>query len=444
MIPTLTAPMRPRRATGCATLLAGASLSAACTVCTVCIAQPAAPLADCIAAFRKELPQHPKVSAATFDERTKDMQDLRPAIEKSTSTQPEFKLAIWDYLAKLADAGRAADGRRILQTHAEALAAIQRRLAVDPATVVAVFGVETDYGNVRGRYPVIDATLSRACLQPANAERKGHFFDALWLVQEGLVQPELFMGSWAGAFGLTQFMPGTFVRYLDDADGSGKADIIGSVPDALGTTANFLRGLGWVAELPWGVEVSVSPQAAALAAGEQDHACLATSDASPRCKASDQWATLGVRRVDGKPLPSLPRAALLAPAGAAGPAWLITPNYQAIWRYNRADSYALAIGLLSDALRGQAPQQTPWPTDDPGLSREQFRQVQGWLAAKGYPGVTADGFDGPMTQAAVRAEEKRLAWRESGRAGMKLFNALLADASSPVPASAPAASAPSS
>ncbi len=424
-------------------------------------AQERAPLSECIATLRKELPQYPRLQASTFDARTRDVQDLRPVIDKASGSQPEFKLAVWDYLAKLNDAQRAIDGRRILQSGAEALAVIQRRSRIDAATVVAVFGVETDYGNVRGRYPVIDATLSRACLMLDSKERKRHFFDALWLVQEGFVQADLFMGSWAGAFGLTQFMPGTFVQFMDDADGHGKPDIIGSVPDALATTARYLQSLGWKDGLPWGVEVKASAAAAAFNTPEQSHACLAGTESNTNCKTVQQWAELGVRRVGGEPLsaavaaassasatstpaaaPRLPaadtRAALLMPAGAAGPAWLITTNYQAIWRYNRADAYALAIGLLSDALRGDPPQQAAWPTDDPGLSREQFRQLQSLLAQRGHAGVTPDGLDGALTQAAIRAEEQRLGWRESGRGGQKMLKALIND---PPPAQSAASQA---
>ncbi len=389
------------------------------------------PFVSCIARLRDALPAYPKVTTASFDTYTRDAQDLRPVIEKASASQPEFKLPIWDYLARLVDDQRIADGRRMLALHADALAAIHKRFGVDPATVVAVFGVETDYGNVRGRYPVLDATLSRSCLKPDDAERRRHFFDALWLLQEGLVDREQFMGSWAGAFGLTQFMPGTFVEAMADGDGSGKADIIGSAADALATTARYLQGLGWKDGAAGAIEVSAAAGVAASHAPEQAHGCLAVRDAALPCRTLQQWSALGVRRADGSALqgPSaLPaaddRAALLMPAGIDGPAWLITPNYQAVWRYNRADSYALAITLLADALRGAPPPRRRWPTDDGGLSRAEFREVQTLLAQRGHAGVAPDGLNGALTQAAVRAEETRLAWAETGRAGQKLLRAL--------------------
>jgi lytic murein transglycosylase len=389
------------------------------------------PLASCITRLRDALPAYPKVTAASFDTYTRNAQDLRPVIEKASASQPEFKLPIWDYLARLVDDLRVTDGRRMLALHADALAAIHKRFGVDPATVVAVFGVETDYGNVRGRYPVVDATLSRSCLKPDDAERRRHFFDALWLLQEGLVDREQFMGSWAGAFGLTQFMPGTFVEAMADGDGSGKADIIGSAADALATTARYLQGLGWKDGAAGAIEVSAVAAVAASHAPEQAHGCLAVRDAALPCRTLQQWSALGVRRADGSALhgpsgsPAADdRAALLMPAGIDGPAWLITPNYQAVWRYNRADSYALAITLLADALRGAPPPRRRWPTDDGGLSRAEFREVQTLLAQRGHAGVAPDGLNGALTQAAVRAEETRLAWAETGRAGQKLLRAL--------------------
>ena len=426
------------------TLGAGACLLAVASA----QAQPAADFGSCLRSLRAELPKQPPLTVESFDRYTRSAEDLRPLIEKSTAAQPEFKLPIWDYLARLVDAQRESDGRAVLEREAAALASIERRHAVDAATAVAVFGVETDYGRVTGRHPVVDATLSRACLNLASRERKAHFFAALWLLQEGLVRADNFRGSWAGAFGLTQFMPGTFMQNMDDGDASGSVDIIDSVPDALATTARFLRGLGWTAGLPWGIEVAV-PRDRALPwnALERDHACLETTTPAGLCRSATQWAVSGVRRVGGAPL--LPEAAgsdaplrpdtpmaLLMPAGVDGPAWLVTRNYQAAWRYNRADAYALAIGLLADRLRGAPPMQAAWPTDDAPLSRAEVVELQGLLRQRGHCDVTADGRDGPRTRSAIESEETRLGGSPTGRAGAKLLAALRAAAP---PESAPPA-----
>lgn len=401
-------------------------------------AQAAPDMASCVRDLRLEIPRQPPVRPEIFDRYTRDVEDLRPLIEQATATQPEFRLAIWDYVARLADAQREVDGRVILEREAAALAAISQKHGVDPATVVAVFGVETDYGRVAGRYPVLAATLSRACLNLASRERKAHFFAALWLLQEGRVPSEDFKGSWAGAFGLTQFMPGTFLQYMEDGDGSGDIDIIRSVPDALATTARYLRGLGWTDSLPWGVEVQVPPDVAAQwNALERDHGCLTAVAPTGLCRRWDQWAAAGLRRIDGEALmastadaghalPPGTSAALLMPAGASGPAWLVTRNFQAIWQYNRADAYALAIGLLADRLRGTAPMQAAWPTDDPPLSRAEFTELQTLLIQRGHCDVLADGRDGPRTRSAVTAEEAAQGLPSSGRAGGKLLQTLQA------------------
>ncbi|MDZ5457401.1 lytic murein transglycosylase [Azohydromonas lata] len=402
-------------------------------------ASAAQSLAPCVDALRKRLPEAPDVSPRSFEQYTRTAQDLRPVIEAATASQPEFQIPIWDYLARRVDAERIADGRALLASQAAALAAIAQRHGVDAATNVAVFGIETDYGRVQGRYPVVDATLSRACLNLDSAERRRNFFAALWLLQEGHVVPETFLGSWAGAFGQTQFMPATFKAYMDSAtEGARRVDIVGSTPDALATTARFLAALGWRSGLPWGVEVKL-PNAALerFNALESGHRCLERGQPQGQCRTLAQWAADGVRRVDGGPLlgeggapgwEAELRTALLMPAGAEGPAWLVTPNYQAIWRYNRADSYGLAIGLLSDALRGAPPPRRPWPTDDPLLSRRDLKELQALLRARGHCEVQPDGRDGPRTTAAIRAEEMRLELPDTGRSGGRILARLRAEA----------------
>ena len=391
-------------------------------------------LAWCVNQLRGELAQHAEIRVETFDAHTREVNDLRPAIEAATRSQPEFQLAIWDYVARLADAQREADGREVLLRQKEALAAIETSHGVDPATVVAVFGVETDYGRVKGRYPVVDATLSRACLDLGSRERKAHFFASLWLLQEGLVERDAFRGSWAGAFGMTQFMPATFVRFRADGDSNGQSDILGSVPDALATTARYLEALGWQTGLPWGWEVKVPAQVASTRnALQREHACLAPNQPAGRCLDLSRWAALGVVRIDGQPLSGSTTAALLMPAGAAGPAWLVTRNFQALWQYNRADAYALAIGLLANALRGEPPMKAAWPTDDAGLSRAELRELQTLLVRRGHADVQVDGADGPRTRHAVAIEERTLGLAGNGRPGARILQRLRAESAVTAP-----------
>lgn len=398
-------------------------------------AQAAQEFSRCVESLRQELPQHPAVRPETFSRHTAGAQDLRPPIDTATQSQPEFQLPIWDYLARLVDERRVRDGGEVLQRESAALAQIAARHRIDPATVVAIFGIESDFGRLKGRYPVVDATLSRACLRPGDRERKAHFFAALWLLQEGAVQPEAFKGSWAGAFGMTQFMPGTYVRYQTDGDGDGRVDAVHSVPDALATAANYLKSLGWVDGLPWGIEVTAPRDLArGWSSAEREHACLAQTEPQGRCRRLAQWAALGVTRADGRPLtplaenPALPWA-LLAPTGADGPVWLVSRNFQAIWQYNRADSYALAIGLLASALRQEPPMRASWPTAQAqlALSRAGISALQGLLVAAGHCGLAVDGYDGPMTRQSIRDEERRRGLPESGRPTTSLLELMRAE-----------------
>jgi len=157
----------------------------------------------------------------------------------------------------------------------------------------------------------------------------------------------------------------------------------------------------------------------------------AGGEGAAKCRTVEQWLALGVTSLNGQSsssdllgLPAGTRAALLAPSGADGPAWLVTRNYQAIWGYNRADAYALSIGLLANALRGEPAMRTPWPTDDVGLSRAEMRELQQLLIDRGHADVIADGYDGPRTREAIRGEERLLGWVESGRAGGRIARAL--------------------
>ena len=245
---------------------------------------------------------------------------------------------------------------------------------------------------------------------------------------------DAFRGSWAGAFGLTKFIPGTFVTYMDGAESTGEAiDMVRCVPDALATTAHFVAASGWVEGLRWGVEVNRSKgMARAWSAAEREHACLGVgpSNKSDKGRSVDQWAALGVKPVAAGDaataliLPGDMPAALLAPAGDAGPAWLVTRNFQALWQNNRAEPCALAIALLSDALRGDSPMRTEWPTDDLGLGRAEMRKLPGELVRRGHTEVSIDAYDGPLTRAAIRVEERGLGWPETGRAGARLLRAL--------------------
>jgi lytic murein transglycosylase len=353
------------------------------------------------------------VSDATFALHTQGLQPDLSVIDK-LNFQPEFKTPIWDYLAALVDDERVADGQTRLAQHAEVLERVAQRYGVDPATVVAVWGVESNFGQSFGSAPLVQSLGTLSCLGRRQPYFRTEFYAALRILQAGHIAPEQFKGSWAGAFGHTQFMPSTFERLAVDFDGDGRADLMNSTADALASTANFLAKAGWQNGLPWGFEVKLPPD-------------LPTRGEGRRVKRPmSEWVARGVTRADGSPLPATGSAGLMLPAGERGPAFLVTRNFDAIYSYNAAESYGLAIAHLADRLRGGGPFATPWPTDDPGLSRADRRELQTLLTARGHDIGAIDGMLGDKTRAAVRAEQQRLGMEPSGRAGQKLLKALRA------------------
>lgn len=336
-----------------------------------------------------------------------------PTVLESLDFQPEFRTPIWDYLAGLVDDERVADGRAMLAQWRDTLAQVAARHGVDAETVVAVWGVESDFGRAIGRRPVVRSLATLSCEGRRQAFFRGELLAALRILAGGHVDPERFTGSWAGAFGHTQFMPSTFLQSAVDFDGDGRRDIVGTVPDALASTANYLRRAGWRTGEPWGWEVRLPSGFDAATAGRTQRRPLS------------DWAARGVVRVDGRPLPaSTDAAAVLLPAGRGGPAFVVLKNFDAAFAYNAAESYALAIVHLADRLRGGGPFVTPWPTDDPGLSREQRREVQRLLLARGHAIGEADGLIGTVTRRAIRDEQARLGLPQDGRAGARLLAAL--------------------
>jgi lytic murein transglycosylase len=358
------------------------------------------------------------VSAASFDSLTGGLApDL--SVISLLDAQPEFVTPLWDYLAALVDEERVTDGRAMLARWREVLGRVEARYPVDPETVVAVWGVESDFGRRFGKRPLLESLSTLSCYGRRQGFFQGEFFSAMKIVQDGDVPADKLVGSWAGAFGHTQFMPSTYIRLAVDFDGDGRRDLVDSVPDALGSTANFLVRAGWRPGLPWGFEVKLPEGFDASVAGRRNRQPVSA------------WSARGVRRIDGGPLAAGPiapdtPAAILLPTGAQGPAFLVTRNFDALFSYNAAESYALAIAHLSDRLRGGGAFVAPWPTDDPGLSRAERRELQRLLIARGHDIGEADGMIGQRTREALKAELALRGIASDGRAGRKALQTLRA------------------
>ena len=355
------------------------------------------------------------VSGSTYDRYTQNLSPDYSVIDK-LNYQPEFSTPIWDYLSGLVDNERVQAGQQKLAQHRVVLNRVEQTYGVPAETVVAVWGVESNYGDISGKYPLLQALGTLSCEGRRQSYFRGEFFATMRILQRGDLTQDQLYGSWAGAFGHTQFMPSTYERLAVDFDGDGRRDLVSSTTDALASTANFLKRAGWQTGMPWGFEVKI-PQGVSIA-GE-----------SRRNKRSlNSWIAQGVTRTDGTALiqgnlsGSTP-AGLITPAGANGPAFLVFKNFDAIYSYNAAESYGLAIAHLSDRLRGGTPFLTAWPTDDAGTSRAERREIQQFLIQRGYDIGVVDGLIGDKSRQAIQKEQSRLGLNPTGRAGQQIFRA---------------------
>ena len=332
-----------------------------------------------------------------------------PEITRRLKSQPEFKTPIWDYLGYLVDEERIEDGRAMMRRHGSLLRAVERKFGVNRYVIAAVWGVESNYGKDTGRFFLPHALANLACLDRRRAKFwRGELIASLKIAHRGDLRLNRLYGSWAGAFGQTQFIPSTYLRLAVDFDGDGRRDLVDSVPDALASTANYLKRAGWRRGQSWLIEVKV-PKNYTGPSGRRNRAPLSV------------WAKRGVVRADGARLSGGARAGLLLPAGRRGPGFLVFRNFDAIYAYNQAESYALAIALLADRIAGYPALRTAWPTDDPPLSRAQRLELQKLLIARGYRIGEADGKIGPLTRRAIAAAEKKFGMKPTGRPGRKIF-----------------------
>ncbi|PZQ17293.1 MAG: lytic murein transglycosylase [Ancylobacter novellus] len=365
--------MTIRRRSAIATVVAGLALAAGFSL-PVAAQSAEARFQAFVQRFKPEAVKA-GVSPALYDRAFRGLKVDQEAIDKS-NTQLEFKQSIAVYIDTQVSDTRIANGKANAARYADFLARIERVYGVDRYVVLAVWGMETNYGASMGGHNVIEALATLACC----GSRRPEFFRrelvaALQILQQGNVAPENMIGSWAGAMGQTQFMPTSFKAYAADGDGDGKRDIWGSTEDALASTANYLKKHGWKSGVGWGREV------AGGAGG----------------------------------------AKLFLPGGPNGPAFLTTSNYRVIKRYNNADSYALAVAHLSDRIRGGGPIRTPWPNHDKPLDEPGRMELQALLARRGFDVGEPDGKIGPATRNAIIAYQRANGLLPDGYASVSLL-----------------------
>src|SRR5882762_167960 len=312
------------------------------------------------------------VSRETFDIHTRNLTpDLR--IMDLMDTQPEFTKAVWDYLDVLVNESRIKRGQEILAQYRPVFDAMEKAYGVDRNIVTAIWGVESNFGPSGGDRPVVRSTATLACVGRRQDYFRNEFLAALEILERGDISPERLKGSWAGAFGPTQFMPTSCKRFAVDFDGDGRRDVVDSPPDLIASTANNLKVDGWIPGQTWGYEVTLPEGFNYLMA-----------DGAKAMPIKD-WEKLGVARVGGKACPRpADRATLFLPAGVSGPAFLMLNNFRVLMKYNPAEAYALAIGHLADRMRGDGLFVAAWPRHERVLTSAERYELQSHLVRRGF------------------------------------------------------------
>ncbi|BAN46537.1 lytic murein transglycosylase [Metapseudomonas resinovorans] len=351
------------------------------------------------------------ITAATFDRAFADVTP-DPKVIAADRSQPEFTRPVWEYLEGAISPYRVRKGQSLLEQNSATLDAIEQRFGVDRAPLVAIWGMESSFGQFMGDMSVIRslATLAYEGRRPEFAQAQ--LLAALEILQHGDVQPYGMLGSWAGAMGQTQFIPTTYNSHAVDFDGDGRRDIWKSSADALASAAHYLQASGWRKGQPAALQVQ-------LPAGFD----YAHADGDIR-KSVAQWQAMGVQvGAQGAALGG-DSASLLLPAGHRGPAFLVLDNFRAILKYNNSSSYALAVSLLAERFNGGGELIGSWPRDELPLSRSERVELQESLAAAGFDPGAADGIIGANTRKAIRGYQQRLGWPADGFPTQKLLGQL--------------------
>lgn len=346
-------------------------------------------LQDWITAFR------PKALAAGIGAQVYDTAmagvTYAPKVVERDRNQSEFTKTIWDYLETAVSDARIKNGQAAIKREQKALTAIEARYGVPAQILTAIWGLESAYGTFRGSDPVLTSMASLAY-----DARRAEFFEtqviaALRIVQDGDTSLQNLQGSWAGAMGHTQFMPGSFIDHAVDWNGDGKRNIWDNDPkDALASSAAYLKANGWVTGQPWGVEVRIPDGFDYLLANREV------------MKTPTEWAGLGVSDAAGNAVPDHGAASILLPAGAEGAAFMIFKNFEVLESYNTADAYVIAVGHLADRIMGAGPLSGDWPVQDRALSYAERIELQELLTAQGFDTQKIDAKIGPLTVNAVR------------------------------------------
>lgn len=351
------------------------------------------------------------VSRRTFEAAMGGFSPISKVMDLSRS-QPEFVSTAADYVGKRVTDTQTGKGQGMRGEWAQTLATVAGRYGVQPEILLAIWGIETNYGGYMGGTNSVHALATLTYGGYRADYFGGELITALEILDAGHVGNGNMVGSWAGAMGHPQFMPSSFMRYAVDFRGDGRKDIWNSVPDALASIGNYLKGHGWQAGETWGYEVR-PPQGF-----NYQNVWQATSTTL------GAWSEVGIKRASGRafPRPS-DTARLYMPMGGNGPMFAVLKNFDVIKRYNNSDSYALAVGHLADRILGVGGFHVAWPKDT-ALNKDGRMQVQSLLLRRGYAIGAPDGVIGPKTRAAVIDFQSRAGLLPDGHVSGNLLKAL--------------------
>ena len=334
----------------------------------------------------------------------------KEVIEKAEK-QPEFVTPIWQYIDNAVSPHRLKYGADKLKENEGLFTALEELYGVDRHILTAIWGMETSYGAFQGRKNTIASLVTLACYDKKRQKyAKKQLSAALKILDRGDISVDKMEGSWAGAMGHTQFIPTTYEAYAVDVDGDLKLDIWNSKADALASAANYLRARKWSPNLPWGFEVKL-PSDFNYALNDRD-----------KYRDGRFWHKQGVKQVNGKAISFQDQPlALIAPAGAKGPAFILTTNFKSILAYNRSTAYAISIGHLSDRLQNKPAFHASWPTDNVPLTFSERKSLQQNLSRLGLYDGDIDGMIGSGSIKAIKMFQERHGLLPDGYAGKKLL-----------------------
>ena len=339
---------------------------------------------------------------------------FNPRIQELNGKQPEFVRPIWDYLAGVITPARIQRGRDMVVANGLLFGRLHTEYGVPPQILTAIWGIETGYGRDLGSFNLVEALANLAFEGPRASYGQRELLATLQMAQQQHIDPGQMTGSWAGAFGQTQFIPTTFLKYAVDGNGDNRIDLWNSPADALASTANYLQQSGWETEQSWGQEVRLP-----------EDFPYASADVTIK-KPVAEWAQAGVRSLPGQHLPSADESAsIILPAGYRGPAFLVLNNFDVLLKYNSAIPYALAVALLADRLRGNAAVQASWPTDEPAMDTSSAVALQQGLTDLGFDTGGTDGVFGARTRQAIRAYQQSRGLPADGFATSELVTRVL-------------------